>query len=86
MNWMYVILIWFVVGINLGLGLHLNELDIRDDGSEIGKLKMKLFRGVLPQMFIKETKGNNETNTNTNTNTNININVNKKESHKLRHK
>jgi hypothetical protein len=79
---MYVILIWFVVGINLGLSLHLNELDIRDDGSEIGKLKMKLFRGVLPQMFIKETKGNNETNTNTN----ININVNKKESHKLRHK
>lgn len=82
MNWMCVILIWFVVGINLGLSLHLNELDIRDDGSEIGKLKMKLFRGVLPQMFIKETKGNNETNTNTN----ININVNKKESHKLRHK
>lgn len=82
MNWMYVILIWLVVEINLGLSLHLNELDIRDDGSEIGKLKMKLFRGVLPQMFIKETKGNNETNTNTN----ININVNKKESHKLRHK
>lgn len=82
MNWMYVILIWFVVGINLGLGLHLNELDIRDDGSEIGKLKMKLFRGVLPQMFIKETKGNNETNTNFNPN----INISKKESHKLRHK
>ena len=76
------ILIWFVVGINLGLGLHLNELDIRDDGSEIVKLKMKLFRGVLPQMFIKETKGNNETTTNINTN----ININKKESHKLRHK
>ena len=79
---MYVVLIWFVVGINLGLGLHLTDLDIRDDGSEIGKLKMKLFKGVLPQMLIKEMKGNNETNMNLN----INNNVNRKESHKLRHK
>lgn len=56
MKWGCCVLVWVMSVIGLGKGLRLDEVAMRDvdDGSEIGRLKKNLFRGVLPQVFQKE--------------------------------